>query len=152
GIAHALLLAEDFVNKDNMTVVLCDNIFEQDFKKSVSNFKSGARIFLKKVPDPQRFGVATVQNGKVVKIVEKPKRPETQLAVTGIYQYDANVFEYIRSLKPSVRGELEISDVNNIYIKKNKMQAEVIKGFWSDAGTFDSLAHTIKWVTKKNRN
>ncbi len=149
GIAHALLMAEDFVNKDNVTVVLCDNIFEQDFKNPVATFKSGARIFLKKVPDPQRFGVATVKNGKVVKIVEKPKKPETNLAVTGIYQYDENVFNYIRSLKPSARGELEISDVNNIYIQKNHMQAEVIKGFWSDAGTFDSLARTIRWVTTK---
>lgn len=151
GIAHALLLAEEFVNKENMIVVLCDNIFEQDFGKYVSNFKSGARIFLKKVPDPERFGVATVENGQVVKIVEKPKKPETKLAVTGLYQYDTEVFDYIRSLKPSARGELEISDVNNVYIQKNQMQAEVIKGFWSDAGTFDSLAKTIRWVTKKKR-
>lgn len=152
GIAHALLLAEDFVGKDNMTVVLCDNIFEQDFKKYLDNFKSGARIFIKKVPDPERFGVATAKNGQVVKIVEKPKKSETNLAVTGIYQYDAHVFEHIRALKPSARGELEISDVNNIYIKKNQMQAEIIKGFWSDAGTFDSLAKTIRWVTEKKKN
>lgn len=149
GIAHALLMAEDFVHKDNMMVVLCDNIFEQDFKKSVANFKSGARIFLKKVPDPERFGVATVKNSQVVKIVEKPQKPETNLAVTGIYQYDANVFDYVRLLKPSARGELEISDVNNIYIQNKHMQAETIKGFWSDAGTFDSLARTIRWVTEK---
>lgn len=150
GIAHALLLAEDFVGKENMTVVLCDNIFEQDFKKYLDNFKSGARIFIKKVLDPKRFGVATVKNGRVVKIVEKPKEPETHLAVTGIYQYDAHVFDHIRSIKPSARGELEISDVNNVYINKKQMQAETIKGFWSDAGTFDSLAKTIRWVTLKN--
>lgn len=151
GIAHALLMAEDFVGDSGMTVVLCDNIFEQDFKKDVTSFKSGARIFLKKVPDPERFGVATVKKGRVTKIVEKPKNPETNLAVTGIYQYDAQVFKIIKQLKPSARGELEITDVNNWYIKKGQMQAEVIKGFWSDAGTFDSLARTIRWITGRKK-
>lgn len=151
GIAHALMLAEDFVGKDDLIVALCDNIFEQDFGRYVISFKSGARIFLKKVPDPQRFGVATIKNGKVTKIVEKPKKPETNLAVTGIYQYDSQVFEIVRKIKPSARGELEITDVNNHYLQKGQLQAKVIKGFWSDAGTFDSLARTIQWITRKQK-
>ena len=151
GIAHALLMAEDFINGDSMTVVLCDNIFEQSFKKYVKNFKGGARIFLKGVDDPQRFGVAVTKGKMVMKILEKPKRPPTNLAVTGIYQYDNDVFKIIRTLKPSARGELEITDVNNSYIKSGKMQAEIVRGFWSDAGTFDSLARTIRWATKKHK-
>ncbi len=147
GIAHALLLAENFSQGENMTVILCDNIFEQDFRKYVDNFKKGARIFLKNVPDAHRFGVAVVKSGLVEKIIEKPKNPPSQLAVTGIYQYDSQVFNIIKNLKPSRRGELEITDVNNAYIKKDELRAETIKGFWSDAGTFDSLARTIKWAT-----
>lgn len=149
GIAHALLLAENFAKDDDMTVILCDNIFEQDFKKYVGNFKSGARIFLKSVPDAQRFGVAVVKNGIVEKIIEKPKNPPSQLAVTGIYQYDHRVFDIIKKLKPSARGEYEITDVNNAYIKTRELQAEIIKGYWSDVGTHASLARTIKWVANK---
>lgn len=149
GIAHALLLAENFSQGENITVILCDNIFEQGFKKHVVSFKSGARVFLKNVPDAHRFGVAVVKNGKVQKIIEKPKVPPSQLAVTGIYQYDSRVFDIIRKLKPSGRGELEITDVNNAYIRTGELQAEVIKGFWSDVGTHASLARTIKWVANK---
>ncbi len=152
GIAHALLLAEDFVGKDTMSVILCDNIFEQNFSKHINNFKNGARIFLKKVPDPQRFGVASIKNGIVQDIVEKPKKPKTQLAVTGFYQYDNRVFDIIKKLKPSSRGELEITDVNNAYIKMKEMGAEIIKGFWSDAGTHDSLGRTVRWVMNKKKN
>lgn len=152
GIAHALLMAEDFVGDDNMSVILCDNIFEQNFKKYVDNFKGGARIFLKKVSDPQRFGVAVVKNGLVKKIIEKPKNPPSQLAVTGFYQYDSQVFDIIKKLKPSARGELEITDVNNAYIRSGQMRAEIIKGFWSDAGTHDSLARTIKWAMGRKKS
>jgi glucose-1-phosphate thymidylyltransferase len=150
GIAQALLLAEDFVDGGLMTVILGDNIFENNFSNVVSSFRGGARVFLKKVADPARFGVA-VLNGKVVtQIIEKPKEPPTAFAVTGLYQYDSEVFKIIRRLKLSARGELEITDVNNAYIKRGKLKVEFVKGFWSDAGTFDSLATTIDWVMKKN--
>jgi glucose-1-phosphate thymidylyltransferase len=151
GIAHALLLAEDFADSQPITVILSDNIFESDFASHVKNFHKGARIFLKKVPDPQRFGVPLLEGKSVIKIIEKPKSPSTPYAVTGIYQYDENVFKIIKSLKPSARGELEITDVNNAYIKSSQLKAEFVRGFWSDAGTFDSLAKTILWVMKKKR-
>ena len=151
GIAHALNLAKDFVNGDSMTVILGDNIFEDNFKSKLSNFKGGAKIFLKEVPDPERFGVATLKGKKVVKIVEKPKVPETNFVTTGIYQYDSTVFDIIKKLKPSARGELELTDVNNAYIKKGKMRAEFVDGFWSDAGTFDSMANSVNWAFEKGK-
>lgn len=150
GIAHALLLAEQFVGRDNMTVILCDNIYEDTFPKAVRTFKKGARIFLKDVPDPERFGVATLaRTNRVKKLVEKPKKPESNWAVTGLYQYDNRVFNMIRRLKPSARGELEITDVNNMYIRKGQMQAEFVNGFWSDAGTFPSLGRSVQWVMEQ---
>lgn len=150
GIAEALSLAENFADDQPITVILGDNIFEQDFKKHIDDFQEGARIFLKKVTDPERFGVAVVKNRTVSKIIEKPKKSPSPLAVSGIYQYDRQVFDIIRTLRPSARGELEITDVNNAYIARGQMRAETIKGFWSDAGTFDSLARTIKWAASKN--
>lgn len=151
GIAHALLLAEDFADEKPFIVILSDNIFEDDFSRPAKDFRQGARIFLKKVPDPQRFGVPVLAGKKVTKIIEKPKNPPTKYAVTGIYQYDHNVFKIIKDLKPSTRGELEITDVNNAYIRLGQLTAEFVRGFWSDAGTFDSLAKTIQWVMKKKR-
>ena len=150
GIAHALRLAEDFVDGDSMTVILGDNIFEDNLKSKLRNFKNGAKVFLKDVEDPERFGVATLKGKKVIKIVEKPKKPESNFVTTGIYQYDKNVFDVIRKLKPSWRGELELTDVNNAYIKMGKMKAEFVKGFWSDAGTFDSMVNSINWAMEKN--
>ena len=149
GIAHALFLAEEFTDGDSMTVILGDNIFEDNFKSKLKNFKGGAKVFLKEVPDPERFGVVTLEGKKVVKIVEKPKKPETNFVTTGIYQYDKNVFNIIRKLKPSWRGELELTDVNNMYIKRGQMRAEFLGGFWSDAGTFDSMATSVNWAFKK---
>ena len=146
GIAQALMLAEDFADGDSVTVILGDNIFEDNFKSKLSGFKNGAKVFLKEVSDPERFGVATLKGDKVVKIVEKPKKPESNFVTTGIYQYDKNVFNIIKKLKPSARGELELTDVNNMYIKKGQMKAEMLEGFWSDAGTFDSLARSVNWV------
>jgi glucose-1-phosphate thymidylyltransferase len=142
GIADALKLAEHFADGEAICVVLGDNIIESNIKKAVDDFKAqgtGAKILLKEVHDPERFGVATVKNGKVEKIVEKPKQPETNQAVIGIYLYDKHVFEICRTLKPSARGELEITDVNNEYIRRGSMTAEVLKGWWTDAGTFESL-------------
>ncbi|WP_440947234.1 sugar phosphate nucleotidyltransferase [Methanosarcina sp. T3] len=139
GIAQALSLAEDFADGDNVTVILGDNIFQDNIKKEVTNFKKGARIFLKEVPDAHRFGVAELKGEKVIGIEEKPKEPKSNLAVTGLYIYDSDVFSVIKTLKPSGRGELEITDVNNYYISKGDMKYGILVGFWSDAGTFESL-------------
>lgn len=139
GIAQALGLAERWASDDAVTVILGDNIFEDSVKDAVQSFKAGARVFLKEVTDAQRFGVAEVTGDRIVGIEEKPKFPKTNLAVTGLYIYDSDVFRIIRDLKPSGRGELEITDVNNAYIRKEAMTFSRLSGFWSDAGTFDSL-------------
>jgi len=139
GIAQALSLAEDFVDGDSVTVILGDNIFQDNIKEDVTNFNSGAKIFLKEVPDAHRFGVAELKGKKVIGIEEKPKEPKSNFAVTGLYIYDSEVFDAIKTLKPSGRGELEITDVNNYYINKRAMEYGVLEGFWSDAGTFESL-------------
>ncbi|MCD4669244.1 MAG: NTP transferase domain-containing protein [Actinomycetia bacterium] len=141
GIAQALALAEDFADDDNVTVILGDNIFQDRVKDAVQPFETGAHIFLKKVPDAGRFGVAEVDESRrqVLSIEEKPDVSKSDYAVTGLYVYDSSVFEIIRTLKPSGRGELEITDVNNEYIRMGEMSYSVLKGYWSDAGTFDSL-------------
>lgn len=142
GIAQALGLAEDFVGRDRSVVMLGDNIFEDNFTTALHAYRqqpAGARIFLKEVPDPERFGVANIEGDRVTGIEEKPPSPKTSYAVTGLYMYDAEVFQIIRSLKPSGRGELEITDVNNAYIAAGTMQYNIVHGFWTDAGTFTSL-------------
>lgn len=149
GIAQALLLAEDFADNSPITVILGDNVFEDNFSGQTKIFRKGARIFLKKVQDPERFGVPKLIGKKVVKITEKPANPQTSFAVTGLYQYDSEVFKIIKRLKPSNRGELEITDVNNAYIRRGQLHAEFVRGFWSDAGTFDSLARTTQWMMEK---
>lgn len=150
GIAEALSLAEDFCDKDNLAVILGDNVFEDDFKREVSSFKRGARIFLKEVENPKRFGVAELDGNKVINIEEKPEIPKTNYAVTGFYLYDSRVFDIIKGLKPSDRKELEITDVNNDYIQKGEMDAKFVKGFWSDAGTFESLYKSSTFARNKN--
>jgi glucose-1-phosphate thymidylyltransferase len=139
GIAQALGLAEKWADDRAVAVILGDNIFQDDVKNDVASFKEGAKIFLKTVPDAERFGVAELDRDRVLSIEEKPKKPKSNYAVTGLYLYDADVFSIIRTLIPSGRGELEITDVNNAYLKKGIMQYTILKGFWSDAGTFDSL-------------
>jgi len=142
GIAQALGLTETVCADSSLAVILGDNIFSDELGPFVKEFaaqKTGAKIFLKEVQDPQRFGVAEVREGKVVSIEEKPKQPKSNLAVTGIYFFDSTVFEVIKTLKPSGRGELEITDVNNAYIRKNQMTYSQLKGDWTDAGTFESL-------------
>ncbi|MFC1730003.1 sugar phosphate nucleotidyltransferase [candidate division KSB1 bacterium] len=151
GIAQALGLAEDFADEGPVAVILGDNIFEDNIKDAVQSFKGGAKIFLKEVHDPKRFGVAEVDSEKVVGIEEKPKEPKSNWAVTGLYLYDADVFKIVKTLKPSGRGELEITDVNNAYIKKGNMEAAFLKGFWSDAGTFDSLLRASQLVKEKKK-
>jgi glucose-1-phosphate thymidylyltransferase len=142
GIAQALGLAEHFVNGDRCVVILGDNIFQDDISLYVESFKKqerGAKILFKEIPDPQRFGVPELKDGKIISIEEKPKYPKSNLAVTGIYMYDSEVFEIIKTLKSSSRGELEITDVNNAYIKCGTLTYDILEGWWTDAGTPESL-------------
>lgn len=152
GIAQALSLAADFVDVDNVTVILGDNTTDANISKEVQNFKDGALIFLKEVADPQRFGVPTFDpkdEGKIIKITEKPKVPSTNFAVTGLYIYDCQAFAFIKKIKPSKRGELEITDVNNQYISQNKLRWAKLKGYWRDAGTFNTLLEANLFWAKK---
>jgi len=139
GITQALGLAENFVGDDSMTVILGDNIFETDLSQAIQNYPGkGAQILVKQVDDPDRFGVAEIEGDKVTGIEEKPDHPKSDYAVTGIYMYDAEVFDLIKNLKPSKRGELEITDVNNDYISRGEMKYSVLDGWWTDAGTPES--------------
>ncbi len=144
GIAQALYLAKDFAKGHPLTVILGDNIFKDSLHHHVQAFLSqegGARLVLKEVDAPERFGVASIDGDKLVKIIEKPDDPESNLAVTGVYFYDEKVFSYIETCKPSDRGELEITDVNNAYIQEGTCYYDQFEGWWSDAGTFDSLEY-----------
>ena len=157
GIADALRLTEDFIDGNKSVIVLGDNIIEKSIKKFVDRFRqqdSGGRILIKKVPDPERFGVVEFNKKKnrIIKIAEKPKKPKTHYAVTGIYMYDGRVFDIVKSLKPSARGELEITDVNNAYIKHGQMEYDVLSGFWTDSGTFESLLRASNLVARKELN
>jgi len=155
GIAAALGLAEHFADRDKVVVVLGDNIIEGNIKAAAEKFrqqKEGARILLKEVSDPQRFGVPVFDGKKIIRVEEKPSKPASNYAVIGIYMYDYRVFEFIKSLKPSQRGELEITDVNNFYISEGKMQWDVLEGWWSDAGTFESLQTAGQLVAKTGAN
>lgn len=144
GIAQALSLAEGFVGNDRCAVILGDNIFEDNIAGAVERFQSqdqAAKVILKEVEDPQRYGVAELKGSKLISIEEKPKLPKSNYCVTGIYMYDNSVFDIIRTLKPSKRGELEISDVNNEYIRRGNLSVDFLNGWWTDAGTFESLAY-----------
>ncbi len=152
GIAQALGLAENFAATSPVCVILGDNIFEDAVGGFVDRYrkqqKRGGRILLKEVQDPQRFGVAEVRRDRIVGIEEKPKAPRSNLAVTGIYIYDASVYQMIRGLKPSARGELEITDVNNGYLRGGQLRYDVLEGWWTDAGTFESLRHASDLVSE----
>jgi glucose-1-phosphate thymidylyltransferase len=151
GIADALGLAEHFADGQKICVVLGDNIIEHDIREAAEKFQAqeaGAHILLKEVQDAERFGVAEVAGGRVVGIEEKPKRPKSNLAVTGVYMYDATVFDKIRTLVPSHRGELEITDVNNAYIEEGTMTFSYLQGWWTDAGTFESLLRAANLVAQ----
>lgn len=155
GIAEALGLAEFFADEEKACVILGDNIIEKNITGAVEAFKKqkkGARILLKEVPDPQRFGVPELKGDQIVRIEEKPANPKSKYAVTGIYMYDHSVFDLIRPLKPSQRGELEITDVNNAYIEQGTMTYDILDGWWSDAGTFDSLLYASKLVAESGAN
>jgi len=151
GIADALALAEHFADGQKICVVLGDNIIERDVRAAADQFRKqpqGAHILLKEVPDAERFGVAEVDGGRVIGIEEKPKRPKSKFAVTGIYMYDATVFDKIKTLVPSNRGELEITDVNNAYIREGAMTFSFLEGWWTDAGTFESLLRAANLVAQ----
>jgi len=152
GIADALSLVEDFANGEKIVVILGDNIFEDNIRKYVNLFekhKNGAKLFLSKVSEPERFGVPVFKNKQIITIEEKPKRPQSQFAVTGLYMYDTKVFDIIRELKPSTRGELEITDVNNVFITQGLASYEILPGFWDDAGTFDSIYRCTEFLRNK---
>lgn len=154
GIADALALAEDFADGESIAVILGDNTTDASIASAVSNFKSGAMVFLKEVTDPKRFGVAVfdpLDQQKLIAIEEKPKNPKSNYAATGLYMYDNKVFDFIRQCDPNYagRGELEITEVNNFYIKAGELRWEELDGFWSDAGTFASLLHaSTHWGSK----
>ncbi len=152
GVAEALGLAEDFAGKDKIAAILGDNIFEDDFSNDFKVFRRerGSKIFVKKVPDPERFGVAEIDVGKIVGAKEKPKNPKSNLAIVGLYLYNPDVFAKIKTLVPSARGELEITDLHNQYIAEGSLSYGKVKGFWSDAGTFDSLVKTTIWASKQS--
>jgi glucose-1-phosphate thymidylyltransferase len=155
GIADALALAEHFADRGRVCVILGDNLIERNIVRAVARFERqavGAKIILKRVPDPERFGVPVFRSRQITRIEEKPKRPKSQYAVTGIYLYDAQVFDIIRRLKPSARGELEITDVNNAYLARAQLTYEVLRGWWSDAGTFESLHRAGNLVARTGAN
>jgi len=155
GIADALRLAEPFVEGEKICVILGDNVIENNIIASKEAFQkqaAGAHIILKEVPDPERFGCPEISAGRILGIEEKPKAPKSNYAVTGLYFYDATVFEKIGKTKPSWRNELEITDVNNMYLKEGTLTHSVLDGWWTDAGTFESLLHATNLVAKTGAN
>jgi glucose-1-phosphate thymidylyltransferase len=155
GIAEALSLAEHFADSGGVCVILGDNIIEGNIKAAVEGFQkqqSGAKVLLREVPDAERFGVAEIRDGRIVAVEEKPKHPKSNFAVTGIYLYDSTVFEKIRQLHRSDRGEMEITDVNNLYIAEGTMTYDFLEGWWTDAGTFDSLQRASNLVAETGAN
>lgn len=154
GIADALKLAEHFAESQRICVILGDNILQDDISPYVNKFQeqaSGARLLLKEVPDPQRFGVAELAGDRILQIDEKPARPKSKYAVTGVYMYDHCVFDFARDLTPSARGELEITDVNNAYVKQGDLHYDILKGWWTDAGQFESLHLASNLVAQERR-
>jgi len=140
GLADAFIIGENFIDQDNVTMILGDNIFEDDLSEEIKNFKKGAKVFAKKVPDPERFGVVQFdEQMKAVRIEEKPSEWLSDFAITGFYIYDSRVVEVAKGVKPSERGELEITDIHNWYLKRGELEVAIVKGEWIDAGTFDSL-------------
>lgn len=147
GIAHAIwLAARDFAKGEDIAVILGDNIFEDNIAEDIKSFKKGVKIFLKKVKDPERFGVAEIEDGKLINIVEKPKEPKSDLAVVGMYICDKDVYDYIETLELSERNELEITALNNLYLKKGKLDFRELKGYWLDAGTPEGLLEASKFI------
>lgn len=152
GLADAFIIGADFIDNDNVTMILGDNIFEQDFTPEIKSFKSGGMVFAKKVDDPNRFGVVEFdKNMKAISIEEKPESPKSNYAVVGLYTYDNRVVDIAKNLKPSDRGEIEITDINNTYLKKGELQVNIFDSLWEDAGTFDSLLHVSNIMAQKEK-
>ncbi len=150
GLADAFIVGENFIGNDNVTMILGDNIFEDDFSKEIKSFKEGAMVFAKKVPDPQRFGVVEFDKEmRAVSIEEKPKNPKSDYAVVGLYVYDNRVVKHAKSLKPSARGEIEITSLNNVYLKNGGLKVGQVNGAWEDAGTFESLLRVSNFMAEK---
>jgi glucose-1-phosphate thymidylyltransferase len=153
GIADALRLAEHFTDGESLCVVLGDNVIEGSIRDSADRFRQqdrGAHLLLKAVPDPHRFGCPEIRDGRIVRIEEKPAKPKSSYAVTGLYFFDKSVFEKIGRLTPSARGELEVTDINNMYLEEGTLTYSVLEGWWTDAGTFDSLRHATELVASSN--
>ncbi len=150
GLADAFIIGEDFIDNDDVTMILGDNIFDQDFSKEIKNFKGGAMIFAKEVQDPERFGVVEFDKDmNAISIEEKPEKPKSNYAVVGLYTYDNRIVEYAKNLAPSPRGEIEITDLNNIYLKSGEMKVNLFNTLWEDAGTFDSLLRVSNIMAQK---
>ena len=149
GLADAFIIGEDFIGDDNVVMILGDNIFTEDLSEHIKSFSSGGRVFAKEVPDPQRYGVVEFdRQGKALSIEEKPTTPKSNYCVTGLYLYDNRVVEFAKNLKPSARGEIEITDINNKFLESGELDVRIIKGEWFDAGTFDSLLKASVWVAQ----
>ena len=150
GLADAFIVGEKFIGRDDVAMILGDNIFEHDFTESIKSFNSGARIFAKKVHDPERYGVVEFdRNNKVISIVEKPENPKSDYAAVGFYIYDNRVIDFAKSLKPSARGEIEIVDLHNKYREHGELDVNIIEGMWEDAGTFDSLLRVGNFMAER---
>ena len=152
GLADAFILGANFIGNDNVALILGDNIFEHDFTRSIRDFKKGAQIFAKQVPDPERYGVVEFgEDGAVISIEEKPANPKSNYASPGIYLYDNRVVEFAKQVKPSARGEIEITELHNAYLKLGELRVDIIEGLWEDAGTFDSLLRVSNFMAEKAR-
>lgn len=153
GLAEAFIIGANFIGDDNVTMILGDNIFDHDFTRDVATFKRGGRVFAKRVPDPARFGVVTFdENRQVVSIEEKPQKPQSDFAVVGLYVYDRSVIDHAKQLKPSARGEIEITDLNNHYLRAGQLDVRIIEGVWEDAGTFASLLRAGLIMASKDQD
>lgn len=152
GLAQAFIIGEKFIGDDNVTMVLGDNLYEDNFSEAIQSFKTGGRVFAKEVSDPQRFGVVAFdENHKATSIVEKPTNPESNFAVTGLYIYDNTVVQKAKNLQPSPRGELEVTDLNNVYLQEGTLDVAFVKGRWFDTGTFESLYEAITFARDRAR-
>lgn len=153
GLADAFIIGEDFIDNDDVTMILGDNIFDQDFSDEIKGFKGGAMVFAKQVSDPERFGVVEFdKDKKAISIEEKPEKPKSNYAVVGLYTYDNRVVEYAKNLAPSPRGEIEITDINKIYLKNGEMKVNIFDTLWEDAGTFDSLLRVGNIMAEKEKS
>ncbi len=153
GLAQAFLIGEKFIQGDDVTLILGDNLYEDDFSAAIQGFEKGGRVFAKKVPDPERFGVVEFdENNTAISIEEKPEQPKSDYAVTGLYIYDNTVVEKAKALQPSARGELEITDLNNLYLKENSLDVAFVEGRWFDTGTFESMHEATEFARQRELN